>query len=367
MAHEGSSVHRREFMTKTALASAIYLAPSFLSAEQETKEKSALYDINWTFDLSHHTDKVCSLWIPLPSNINGFQRVIELGHSSDAEVHFESDNNRYHARTFYAYWEKSAVNKTVSLTMKIALKDRQCDFHPKRICPDKIEKAKAFLTPSAHIPTDGAVAKVAKNIVGTEKDPLKKARKIYDWIIANGYRDESVHGCGVGSPNGMLSQLEKEGRMGGKCLDMSALTVSLMRASHIPAREVLGIRVGASRLSPAFGAGEEITKAQHCKVEFFIPTIGWIPCDPADITKLVLKEGIDKKSPRAVELADKFFGFWENNWMALNHARDFDLYPANTQGSLDSFGYPYGEVDGEYLDPFDPKNYRYTIRSTKEA
>jgi transglutaminase-like putative cysteine protease len=354
-------------MTKTALASAIYLAPSFLTAGStpQFNEGLALYDIRWTFDLSLHKDKECALWAPLPSDISGFQRIIELGDSTNAETHFESDHNLCGARTFYAHWEKSAVSKTLELSMSVALRDRQCDFRPKRICPETLKQAREFLAPSAHIPTDGAVAKVAKIIVGTEKDPLKKARKIYDWIIVNGYRDESVQGCGVGSPNTMLSQLEKEGRMGGKCLDMSALTVALMRASHIPAREVLGIRVGASRLSAAFGAGEEITKAQHCKVEFFIPNMGWIPCDPADITKLVLKEQIEKTSPRALELADKFFGFWENNWMAFNHARDFDLYPANTQGTLDSFGYPYGEADGEYLDPFDPSAYRYTIRSEK--
>ena len=51
--------------------------------------------------------------------------------------------------------------------------------------------------------------------------------------------------------------------------------------------------------------------------------------------------------------------------MAFNHARDFDLYPANAQGVLDTFGYPYGEVEGEYLDPFGPASYRYAIRSTK--
>ena len=360
---------RREFIKKTAMTGAICLTPSFLTASSTPtlKEGLAVYELRWKFDLSHHSAKACALWVPLPCDISGFQRLIELGNSTEAETHFESDHNRYTARTFYARWEKSGVSKTLELSMTLALRDRQCDFLPKRICPETLVHAREFLAPSAHIPTDGAVAKVSKSIVGGEKNPLKKARKIYDWIVANSYRDESVQGCGVGSPNAMLTQLEQDGRMGGKCLDMSALCVALMRASNIPAREVMGIRVGASRLSPAFGAGEDITKAQHCKVEFFIPNMGWIPCDPADITKLVLKEGIDKNSPRAMELANKFFGFWENNWMALNHARDFDLYPANTQGSLDSFGYPYAEVDGEYLDPFDPKSFSYTIRSAKEA
>lgn len=88
----------------------------------------------------------------------------------------------------------------------------------------------------------------------------------------------------------MLEQLEKSGKMGGKCLDMSALTVALMRAAGVAAREVAGVRLGASGLSAAFGSGEDITKAQHCKVEFCPQKGGW-DYDPADITKLILKRG----------------------------------------------------------------------------
>ncbi|MEW5832986.1 MAG: transglutaminase domain-containing protein [Campylobacterota bacterium] len=355
---------RRTFITHTAAIGTLWITPSFGDETSSASAGYALYDILWSFDLSRHTGET-SLWIPLPSDIGGFQNVLKTGWRTDAAECFESARNRDAARTLFAHWEKNAPAKTLELRLSIALRDRRCDFRPRRICPEAARAARAFLSPSAHIPTDGAVARIATAIVGREKDPLKKARRIYDWIVANSYRDESVRGCGTGSPNAMLAELEKNGRMGGKCLDMSALCVALMRASGIPAREVTGIRVGPSRLSGAFGAGEEITKAQHCKVEFFTPSHGWIPCDPADITKLVLKEGIEKTSPRARELSNLFFGFWENNWMALNHARDFDLYPANSQGNLDSFGYPYAEVEGEYLDPFDPAAYRYAIRSLK--
>ncbi len=355
---------RRTFMTHAAAAATLCLTPSFGGETSAAPAGYALYDILWNFDLSHHLGET-SLWVPLPSDVAGFQNVVKTGWRTDAAESFETSRNRDRARTLYARWDKTAPSKTLELRLTVALRDRHCDFRPRRICPETIEASKAFLAPSAHLPTDGAVARVAAAIVGREKEPLKKARRIYDWVVANSYRDESVMGCGIGSPNAMLAELEKNGRMGGKCLDMSALCVALMRASGIPAREVNGIRVGPSRLSAAFGTGETITKAQHCKVEFFTPQHGWIPCDPADITKLVLKEGIEKTSPRARELAGKFFGFWENNWMALNHARDFDLYPANAQGLLDTFGYPYGEVGGEYLDPFGPASYGYTIRSAK--
>ncbi len=355
---------RREFIKKTAILSAACYLPAFASVQKAT-DNSAIYDLEWMFDLSHHQNQECSLWIPLPSNITGFQNVLELGVQTDAKIHFETTNNEYDARTHYLSWSKDASVKTAHISLKVALKNRQCSFKTKRICPDEVKKAQQFLAPTAHVPIDGAVAYAAHKIVGNEKDLLKKAHKIYDWIVANSYRDEAVLGCGVGSPNGMLAALEKEGRMGGKCLDMSALTVALMRAVGIPAREVLGLRIGASSLSTAFGTGEENTKGQHCKVEFFIPAMGWIPCDPADITKLILKENLHPSSSRAQEMSTKFFGFWENNWMALNSLRDAEIYPANTQGMLDSFGYPYAEAEGEYLDPFDPKGYRYAYRSQK--
>jgi transglutaminase-like putative cysteine protease len=362
-------MQRREFITKTAATGALCCVPSFLMAAAPLKSEETLgvYTIDWSFDLSHHGERTCALWVPLPSEISGFQTVLETRTKNNAAKSLETAHNAYYARTLYAFWDQNAAAKTLNVSFTVALRDRQCTFKRKRLCPDTIEQSRAFLAPTAHIPTDGTVAAIAKHIVADEKVPLKKARKIYDWIIANSYRDESVQGCGTGSPNAMLAQLEREGRMGGKCLDMSALCVALMRASGIPAREVMGIRVGASRFSIAFGTKEDITRSQHCKVEFFIDTIGWIPCDPADITKLVLKEGIERNSPRGRELANKFFGFWENNWMAFNHARDFDLYPANAQGTLDSFGYVYGEVDGEYLDPFDPSAYRYAIHAHKAA
>lgn len=329
------------------------------------KESGDVYDISLRFDLSARKGE-CAIWVPLPSDIRGFQKVISIGVKTNADTAFETTANAEEARTFFAKWAKGEGQKTLDIALKVSMQDRECDFRKRRaVCAEEVARANRFLLPSAHVPIDGKVAQVAAKIVGNEKDGLKKAKKIYDWIVANSYRDESVKGCGIGSPNAMLAELEKNAKMGGKCLDMSALCVALMRSLGIPAREVLGIRIGASRLSAAFGTGEEITKAQHCKVEFFLPSYGWIPCDPADITKLVLKEGIAKESARAKALSEKFFGFWENNWLAFNHARDIQLYPANAQGTLDQFGYPYGEDGGEYIDTFSPSSYRYSFTSRK--
>mgnify|MGYP003297110957 CR=1 FL=1 len=60
------------------------------------------------------------------------------------------------------------------------------------------------------------------------------------------------------------------------------LFVALARSEGIPARDVYGIRVAGSQLGyKSLGKAGDITKAQHCRAEFYLPTHGWVPVDPA--------------------------------------------------------------------------------------
>lgn len=208
-------MQRRDFIKTAALGTVACALPSFAESLVE-KNRWVAYDIVWSVDLSHQLGKKCQVWIPLPDEIKGFQKVLTSTQNSDAKEHNYNSNNGYGAKLLYLNWSKEQESKKATVAFKVALSDRQCDFNPKRMCTKSFKEAQKFLAASAHIPTDGMVAKISKTIVGTQKDPLKKARKIYDWIIANSYRDENVHGCGVGSPNVMLAQLEREGRMGGQ-------------------------------------------------------------------------------------------------------------------------------------------------------
>ena len=100
------------------------------------------------------------------------------------------------------------------------------------------------------------------------------------------------------------------------------LSVCRARAgSRVPAPD-FGIRVADSAVSKSLGKSNEITKAQHCRVEAFIENKGWLPVDPADIRKVVLEE----------ELAVESEGFartpvrqWKINWVGFNYARGFTL------------------------------------------
>ena len=76
----------------------------------------------------------------------------------------------------------------------------------------------------------------------------EKARRIYEWVVENTFRDPETRGCGVGDVKSMLEL----GDLGGKCADLNALFVGLARAAGLPARDVYGIRVAKS----AFGYRE---------------------------------------------------------------------------------------------------------------
>src|SRR5687767_11954244 len=65
-----------------------------------------------------------------------------------------------------------------------------------------------------------------------------KVKAVYDWILANTYREPEVRGCGVGDIKSMLETQN----FGGKCGDINALFVGLVRSIGVPARDIYGIR-----------------------------------------------------------------------------------------------------------------------------
>lgn len=171
-----------------------------------------------------------------------------------------------------------------------------------------------YLAATKLIRTDGIVRSTALEITQGAKTDLAKARAIYEWIVDNTFRDPKVRGCGVGDIGWMLETRN----LGGKCADLNTLFVGLARAVGIPARDIYGVRVADSAEFKSLGKSGEITKAQHCRAEFYLPTHGWVPVDPADVRKVVLEErgGLPLGDPTVARARAKFFGGWEMNYLA---------------------------------------------------
>ncbi len=160
----------------------------------------------------------------------------------------------------------------------------------------------------------------------------------------------------------------ESGNLGGKCADLSALFVGLARSVGIPARDVYGVRVADSATWKSLGKSGDITKAQHCRAEFYHPKFGWIPVDPADVRKVVLEEEkgrlLPLNDPRVRLARQTLFGTWEMNWVAFNTAGDTKLAP-ETAKSLGHFMYPYAEGAKGPLDYYDPDNFQYRMQRAR--
>jgi transglutaminase-like putative cysteine protease len=261
----------------------------------------------------------------------------------------------------------AGVRPVLELTSRFATRDVTLDLSKPGSAPAESPATLArFTAPTDLLPTDGLVRSTSDAIVNGARSDLEKARAIYEWIVESTFRDPKTRGCGVGDVKFMLENKA----YGGKCADLNGLFVALARAQGIPARDVFGFRIASSALGYASlgKAGGNVTKAQHCRAEFYVATHGWVPVDPADVRKVILEEGGGKAptDPMVVAARKRLFGSWEMNWVALNFGHDLTL-PRSTRGKLGFLMYPQAETAEGRLDSLDPENFQYTITSKELA
>lgn len=195
----------------------------------------------------------------------------------------------------------------------------------------------SYLLPTKHMPINGIVKQTADKIVGSETEPLKQARLIYLWVSANMFRDNSVIGCGTGD----VASILESGKLGGKCTDINSVFVALMRAVGIPAREMFGIRLGQAikmgeYSKKAFGSADDkgvadVSGGQYCRAMFYLAGYGWLPADPADVTKMRLTEKKEHSDPAVQAVNDYLFGNWEMNWVGFNYGRTLIYSPPQSR------------------------------------
>ena len=107
-----------------------------------------------------------------------------------------------------------------------------------------------------------------------------------------------------------------------------------------------GLRVAKSNHGfVSLGANtESVTRAQHCRAEFWSQAHGWVPVDPADVRKVALEEppgNLPLDHPKVKEARERLFGYWEMNWLAYNRGHDLQL-PGASGFKVPYFMYPDG-------------------------
>jgi len=307
---------------------------------------------------------VSRVWLPLPLSLDTeWHRSLGNSWSGNASRTDVLSDGKYGVSMLFAEWPASVATPQLELASRFSTRDRSVDPAKPRTDAQRLTSAEhAFFTaPTEYIPTDGIVRKTAQGIVKGARSDVDKARAIYEWVVENTFRDPKVRGCGWGDIRAML----ETGNLGGKCGDLNALFVGLARSVGVAARDVYGLRVAASEHGyRSLGVGTpSVTRAQHCRAEFFAEGRGWVPVDPADVRKVALEEPPGKlalSDPKVVAARKRLFGSWEMNWLAYNMGHDIAL-PNSNGPKLPYLMYPNGESGNERLDQLDPEAFKYTM------
>jgi transglutaminase-like putative cysteine protease len=360
-------MHRREFLKAgVALAFAAEL-PTLASAEVNFNPTPGTWrnfqvttrlEIAWPAGSSQ-------AWIPLPSvNEKDWIRSGDSQWTTNGKA-VPARDPHYGAEMLHVVWAAREEAQVVEVTSRIATQDRAVDLtKPGRPGIGLAAAVRKFnMAGTELIPVDGIVKATSDEITAGKTTEIDKVRAIYEWVVENTFRDANVRGCGIGDIAAML----KTGNLGGKCADLNALFVGLVRAAGIPARDVYGIRVAPSKFGfKALGTGSEvITKAQHCRAEVFLTGYGWVATDPADVRKVVLEEpptNLAIDDPKVATARKTLFGAWEGNWLAYNFAHDLAL-PGSNGPKLAFLMYPQGETGTTRLDSLDADDFKYTIKA----
>ncbi|MCJ0763891.1 transglutaminase-like domain-containing protein [Variovorax terrae] len=360
---------RRLFLQRTAIASAAAAFPSihFAQGTGPAPRQFSPRPGEWrTFEVTTRVDLLqpqgtTRVWVPLPSVNSGWQRSLESSYASNGQARLATEAQEG-ARMVYAEFAGSEARPFVEVTSRVQTQSRAVDWTQKRTVREEADTLRHWLRPTALIPTDGIVRKTALEATRGAKTDADKVRRIYDWVVANTYREPKVRGCGEGDIKTML----ETGNLGGKCADLNAIFVGLCRSVGVPARDVYGLRLVPS----AFGYKElsgnpaSLKGAQHCRAEVYLQAHGWVAMDPADVAKVMRLETPEwlktTQHPVVAPVNQALFGGWEGNWVAYNNAHDVAL-PESRGERLGFLMYPVAENANGRFDSYAPDDFKYQI------
>ena len=280
------------------------------------------------------------LWIPLPPS-DPYQTIsgLRIEGSVKHKVGHESEyGNRY------AYFEvdpqHAASGFEVLLRFQVARREHRVELaHGPAGKPEPAGPLMArFLRSDKLVPLDGVIAELAREQVQGASDPLQKARRIYDYVVATMRYDKSGQGWGRGDAIWACTARR------GNCTDFHALFIGMMRASGIPARFEIGFPLPPDKT-------EGNIPGYHCWAEFYLDGFGWVPVDASEAWKNPAKR-------------EYFFGAHDTNRVYFTLGRDLRLSPEQRGEPLNYFIYPYAEMDGK---PFSQLQTHFAFRDLHAA
>ncbi|MCC6739786.1 MAG: transglutaminase domain-containing protein [Planctomycetia bacterium] len=296
--------------------------------------------------------KKVRVWFTMPQDDTA-QTVADLKVETAAKYTIEKDSEGN--QSIYVASDGSAREISITATFTVTRRETLTDPDPAKTRPLTDEERKAmarYLGANRNVVINDEIRKLAKEIAGEETNPVKVARKIYDWVLANieyWVKDpNNKKASPVGSTEYCLTSKT------GNCTDFHSLWTSLARAAGIPTRMVYGSFFKAEL------DGKDADQSYHCWPEFWVPEIGWIPHDVAvadifvgDFTlnadnepkvKLTTADGYTGPDKAKV---DWYFGNLDERRVTWSRGRDLELSPKPDAGPVNALAKAYVEIDGQ--------------------
>jgi transglutaminase-like putative cysteine protease len=196
--------------------------------------------------------------------------------------------------------------------------------------PPSVER---YLMPDRLVPINGMIGELSREQTAGITDPLQKARKIYEYVIAHMHYDHDGTGWGHGDAIFACTMHH------GNCTDFHSLFIGMARAAGVPARFEIGFAIPPTQ-------HEGKLSGYHCWAEFYIQGTGWVPIDAAEAWQ---------NPPEH----DFYFGALDPNRVRFTRGRDLTLAPAQAGEAVNYIVYPYAELDGK---PFDGLTREFSFR-----
>lgn len=334
----------RRFTILTGVFVALLTTLLFSASNAATPESPAAASPSRSFEFSYlvHVPAISAgggtlrAWIPLPQTAL-HQRISNLRITSPLpyQIHEDAKNgNRF------AYFQVDAARAGhAPFDIRIAFDARRDEYKvalPQGDPPSPTSLPPAiarYLLPDRLVPINGMIGDLSNEQTAGISDPVQKARKLYEYVIAHMHYDHN--GTGWGHGDAIFACTAHHGN----CTDFHSLFIGMARAAGIPARFDIGFAI-------PLGAHEARLSGYHCWAEFYIQGTGWVPIDAAQAWQNPSKH-------------DYFFGALDENRVRFTRGRDLTLSPAQAGGPVNYIVYPYAELNGK---PFTALTEEFSFR-----
>lgn len=287
--------------------------------------------------------KIC-VHMPLPCNRDGISKfkLLNSSHTPTAMSDEKQPQPTFYFETVAKKGEVFSLEYELDCSMTYHRLDGYLSENPEINIPSVTEKdielagRETLLEEKPHIVFTPYLSSLCKEIVGEEKNPLKAAKRIYDFVTTKtDYRFVRDYASIDNLPE--YCALNRRG----DCGVQSLLFITLCRIAGIPAQWQSGLEAVPDYVG------------EHDWAIFYIPKLGWLHADLAGGALAYARGHIDRWN--------FFFGNADPYRIPINNGFQRDFEPKKNHLRLDPYDNQCGEIEYEDCGVYgEALEYKYT-------